>query len=306
MDRRMRAGSTVLGGSFRRRHTEYLVATQSSTGAFVGPDGAADPYYTRFALHALIVLGLPAEAPSWMSAAAWLKSRQRPMTSVLECLDVWQSLRFLEAVGLMPPEDCRRYAWLDESIDLLAACRTADGAVALVPGGVTSPYYAFLALMCYDLMGRLMPDLDRAVDAVRACATPDGGFAGHPGAAAGQASPTAAALCFLSGAEAMDEATSARGAAFLASLQRPDGGLAAHPNVKDGDLLSTFTGLYALAAVGRAGILKLGPLGRFLRATENPCGGFRPVAVGGTADVEYTFYGVAALSILADMVGSME
>ena len=305
IDQRLRAGAVALGGSFCRRHTDYLLAAQGRSGGFAGPDGEADPYYTRFALHALMVLGLPPAAPAWASAAGWLKAWRRPMTSVVECLDVWQSLHFLEAVGLVPLEECRRRLWRDGASGLLAACRTADGAVTLVPGGASSPYYAFLASMCYDLIGQPMPDRDRAVDAVRACSTSDGGFAGHPGAPVGQASPTAAAICFLSGAEAMDEATAGGSAAFLASLQRPEGGLAAHPIAGAADLLSTFTGLYALATIGRTGMLKLGPLGRFLRGAEEPGGGFRPVAAGGRADVEYTFYGVAALSLLADMVASI-
>ncbi|MBN2583841.1 MAG: terpene cyclase/mutase family protein [Planctomycetes bacterium] len=302
MDALLIGGAERLGESFRRTHTDYLLAAQDSCGGFGGPDGTPDTYYTRFALHALKVLGLPVGEPAWASASAWLRALPPRPGNVVECLDRLQSFRMLEGRGCTSLEADARSRWREQTAALLAECRTDDGAVAFAPGGLGGPYYAFLAALCYDLLGRPMPDRERAVAAVLACATPDGGFGGQPGGSTGQTNPTAAAVCFLAISDALDEATARGGASFLAGLQRPDGGLAAHPAATVADLMSTFTALYAAAVVDCVDALRLGPVARFARALAQPGGGFRPVAIGGAADVEYTFYGIATLALLASIV----
>ena len=312
MDDLLASGITRAGQNFRTIHTDFLVAAQQSDGGFVGPGclggpggqgglgGPSDLYYTRFAVEALAVLGLDSDRPPWHLAGEFLGRHPRQPRNVVDCLSLLQTMAVLQRRAAEPPaaglkSDCslRVRSCLDE-------CRTADGGFAVEPGGQVSPYYVFLAALCYDLMGEPLPSADDAVGSVLSRRCEDGGFSGAT-AREGQTNQTAAAVALLVMAGALDEQVAGGAADFLLSMQTPDGGLRATAAAPCADLMSTFTGLYTLALTDQTTRLRLGQLGRFVRSLRDPSGGFRPVALGGQVDVEYTFYGLGAIGLLGEI-----
>ena len=69
------------------------------------------------------------------------------------------------------------------------------------------------------------------------------------------------------------------------------------------DLLSTFTASIALAGLGALSRVKLAPIARFAHALQAPAGGFRACAGDAAPDVEYTYYGIGTLALLALAAG---
>ena len=125
--------------------------------------------------------------------------------------------------------------------------------------------------------------------------SPAGGFADTLETETPGTNPTAAGVGLLRILDALDQ----RAAAFLLAQQRPDGGFAAHPAAPVSDLLSTFTALVALADAGAIRRARLADVGRFVQRLALPSGGFAPVLADDSSDVEYTFYGLGSLALLA-------
>ena len=86
-------------------------------------------------------------------------------------------------------------------------------------------------------------------------------------------------------------------------MQRPEGGFAACAGAPEPDLLSTFTASVALAGMGALGRVKLAPVARFAHALQARGGGFRGCAGDVAPDVEYTYYGLGTLALLAEAAG---
>jgi hypothetical protein len=131
----------------------------------------------------------------------------------------------------------------------------------------------------------------------------DGGFRGQAGEGEEQTNATAAAIAFLTMAEALDPEQAERACRFLASMQARDGGFLAHAKAPVSDLLSTFTGFLCLAMLDAHGALDLPALGRFVRSCAEPDGGFRAGPYDDAPDVEYTYYGVACVALLRAVIG---
>jgi prenyltransferase beta subunit len=119
------------------------------------------------------------------------------------------------------------------------------------------------------------------------------GYLDTPGGSAPQTSATAAAAgVLLMAGERPDVAP------FLLHMQAKDGGFLAHPAAPHSDLLSTYSAYLTLVLLGEEDAVDHGALGRFLRSTALAEGGFRSCPLDPEADVEYTFYGVAAIALL--------
>jgi geranylgeranyl transferase type-2 subunit beta len=86
-------------------------------------------------------------------------------------------------------------------------------------------------------------------------------------------------------------------------MQCPEGGFAAGSGAPEPDLLSTFTASVALAGIGALGRVKLAPMARFAHSLEASRGGFRACAGDAVPDVEYTYYGLGTLALLAEAAG---
>ncbi len=303
MDEMLFSGIARTGQTFRSTHAGYLMASQQGDGGFAGPAGPSDLYFVRFALQALVALGADTAGPLWRRAAEFLTRHRTRPRGVVDCYNLLQTTFILQSRGVQTLAPGPQSDSLERLRSCLLECRSCDGGFSEEPAGRSSPYYAFLAALCYGLMGETLPSADDAARSVLSCRSGDGGFAGGAASRFGQTNQTAAAVALLRAADVLDAEVAEASAGFLASMQAPDGGLRATGDTPCGDLMSTFTGLYALVLTGRADRLRLGQLGRFVRSLADPGGGFRPVALGSQVDVEYTYYGLGAVGLLAGIVG---
>ena len=114
--------------------------------------------------------------------------------------------------------------------------------------------------------------------------------------------PTAAAVGLLKIFGRLDDAVRSGTVEFLLDMQSEDeGGLRANPRIPIADLLSTFTGLLTLADLGALARADLAAARRFVESLQLPGGGFHGASWDAGDDVEYTFYGLGATALLADI-----
>jgi geranylgeranyl transferase type-2 subunit beta len=112
--------------------------------------------------------------------------------------------------------------------------------------------------------------------------------------------PTAAGVGILQIANALDEDARQAVVDFLVELPSPfEGGLRANDRIPAADLLSTFTGSWTLAQLGHLDRLDRTAVREYAESCEAPTGGFRGGLWDDGIDVEYTFYGVGVLGLLA-------
>src|SRR5207244_643944 len=100
-----------------------------------------------------------------------------------------------------------------------------------------STYSTFLAALCYQLLGKPLPQPEKAIRFTQSRQREDGGFVEVSPMRRSGTNPTAAAIGVLQilGAEIPDSV-----ADFLATTASPEGGLRANLRVPLADLLSTF------------------------------------------------------------------
>jgi geranylgeranyl transferase type-2 subunit beta len=82
-------------------------------------------------------------------------------------------------------------------------------------------------------------------------------------------------------------------------MQTDEGGLRANTRIPIADLLSTFTGLVTLQDLGGASQIDLAGVKRFTQSLAREEGGFRGAEWDPAHDIEYTFYGLGTLGLLA-------
>ena len=277
---------------------------QRDDGGFAGRKGASDLYYTSFALRGLAMLGaLSEEAAS--RAAAFLRGRLgQPLPSVDFISLVTSAVLMEMAVGV----DVFADAGLNRRqcvIDVLDPLRRGDGGYAKTErSGQSSTYLTFLATACKQIINAPLGDVEPTIALVRRPAARRRRVRRNRRDAQSGTNPTAAAIGLLHILGGLDEPVRASAANFLAQVQTADGGLRAN-SLPVADLLSTFTGLVALGDLqSNAGIpstanIDAAAVRRFVASLETATGGFRAAVWDDAADVEYTFYGLGTLALLA-------
>ena len=300
---RLVAGTMRLPEDFRQRHANFLLSLQTAEGGFPGREGAADPYYTSFALRALVLLGLLDE-----------ETAQHSSTFLPRCLVEDQfpsSVDFMAAVYsdalLSVSFDCSPFATAgldtrDEVRRRTDQFRKKDGGYAkTAKSGLSSTYHTFLAVACRQLADVAEDDPESTITMLKSRQREDGGFVELPPLKEGGTNPTAAAigaLRLLQPARDRDNAFQAA-TEFLLKMQTPDGGFRANTRIPLGDLLSTFTTVVALHDLDALNRLDRKTAESFASHMEFPEGGFRGGVWDQEPDAEYTFYGVGALAMLA-------
>ena len=297
---RLRQGLRRLPAGFRERQVRYLRRAQDRDGGFPGRGTGSDLYYTAFALRAADALEV-ADGELWRGAARYLEQCGPDRGTLVDGLSWMHAADLVASAGRaeVSPDvlaDARRVA-----ASLVRSTRAGGGGSSNRPSGPASVYHTFLSDLCLDLLGRAPPLRGRAVTFVLGCRCGDGGFADQPSdpGTQGGTNPTAAAAAFLARHGAL-QAEVARGAVeFLAHMQRPDGGFAAHATAPQSDLLSSFTALLTLGDLGGIRRVRLAPAGRYVQALLHREGGFRGALPDAEPDVEYTYYGLGTLALLA-------
>jgi geranylgeranyl transferase type-2 subunit beta len=294
---RLAVGASQLDPSLRRLHANWLVEQQRADGGFAGREGESDPYYTAFALRGLWILD--SLTPSiGERAATFLRQRMSRRESIIDLISLIFAAAICEmSVGAVVIADNDRL-WRDNVAALLGTLRTSDGGFAKSPEGrAGSTYQTFLAVLCHELIEIDVDDADAVVAFVNSQHHPDGGFLEIRAAKRPGVNPTAAAIGTLKTLGRLEVARHRDTAEFLAAMQSDEGGLAANTRIPFADLLSSFTGLLTLEDLRAAEFVNVAKIGNYARGMQAPGGGFVGFALDHTADVEYTFYGLATLAL---------
>jgi geranylgeranyl transferase type-2 subunit beta len=283
---------------FRARHADYLAAAQNADGGWSGREGGSDLYYTGFALRGLAALGeLTPETAG--RAAGYLRGAIARPAGVVDFFSFLYAVALVQLAGGgdvlrdSPPD------WPERVAATLESLRSPDGGYAKQPGGQSgSTYHTFLVALCYQLLSRPLPDPGAAVRFVHTRRREDGGFVEVAPQRKSGTNPTAAAVGVLQISGALDAATRAGVADFLAEMVSFEGGLRANDRAPLADLLSTFTGLWSLAELGSLDRVNTAAARRYAEEQQRPGGGFRGGVWDEAADVEYTFYGLGTIALL--------
>jgi geranylgeranyl transferase type-2 subunit beta len=284
--------------AFRRRHAAYLLACQNDDGGFGGRDPGSDLYYTAFALRGLAILGeLTPETAT--KTANYVRLRLTGSATVIDFFSLlYACLLIQSAAGIDVLADAAA-DWPERVASLIESFRTPDGGYGKTLGSAFgSTYQTFLVALCYEMLGRSLPDTDAAVRFIRERRREDGGFVEIKQMKRTGTNPTAAAVGLLQMTGALDDVTKSSVADMLSPMQSAEGGLLANGRIPVADLLSTFTGCWTLEECGaRDRIDRVAAL-RYVRTLERPDGGFHGGSWDGGFDVEYTFYGLGAVALL--------
>jgi geranylgeranyl transferase type-2 subunit beta len=286
----------------RARHGDFLKAAQQSDGGFAGRQGDSDVYYTSFALRGLAILGELYGVVA-QHAADFLRARLAGRETLIDPMSlVFGAAQLDAAAGIDVLADAGPQ-WKSALAEELQALRCADGGFAKGPGGsASSTYHTFLALLCLQLIEHPIADPENVVRFIRSQQSPTGGFLEIRVSKRAGTNPTAAAVGVLRALNALDHSVAESTAEFLGEMQDDDGGLLANSRIPLADLLSTFTGCLTLADLDRIDVLDVGATLQFAQSLDHPAGGFLAALWDDVRDVEYTFYGLGALALLAPIV----
>jgi len=294
---RLSVGASRLTPEFRSRHANWLKNCQRDDGGFAGREGESDPYYTSFALRTLWVLG-ELDVETAESAGRFLRQRMQKRDSIVDLMSLIFAAAILEmASGVVVISD-EDHQWRDNVAALLAKLRTEDGGFAKTPEGrAGSTYQTFLSVLCHELMEVPVPDVEGVLRFLVSQNQPDGGYREIRVAKRAGVNPTAAAIGSLKTLGHLDATEQTDTIEFLLEMQGDEGGLAANTRIPFADLLSSCTGLITLVDLGAASRLDAPRLQSYAESMQRD-GGFVGFALDQTPDVEYTFYGVATMSLL--------
>lgn len=296
---RLALGASGFDASVRRKHANWLIDRQQPDGGFAGREGQSDPYYTAFALRSLWILG-DLDEPVAGPTAQFLRERLKRRDSVIDLISLIFGAAILEmATGdvVIADEDTE---WRSNVAGLLSSLRTDDGGFAKTPEGrAGSTYQTFLSVLCFELMEVDVPEPERIADFLQSQRHVEGGYLEIRVAKRAGVNPTAAAIGTLKTLGFLDVADQTNTIDFLSEMQSDEGGMTANTRIPFADLLSSFTGLTTLVDLEAPGQIDLRRLQSYAESMQSPDGGFVGFALDHTADVEYTFYGLAALAMCA-------
>lgn len=264
---------------------QFLFNSQNVDGGFQDRNGRSDLYYSVFGIQASKALNVP--------------FRKGAIRDYLAGFGGGEGLDFVHLCCLAR---CRALAGATHGREPLArrieAFRAADGGYHPMPGSADgTAYAAFLALGAYQDLRVGVPEMERLGASLDRLSRPEVGWANEPAAPAAAVNSTVAAMAVLGRLGRWDAVRSA--AQWLLRQAHPLGGFRAAPLSPMPDLLSTATALHALAAAG----VSLDPVREacldFLDSLWSNVGGFHGHWQDEVPDVEYTFYGLLALGVLA-------
>ncbi|MEM6330974.1 MAG: prenyltransferase/squalene oxidase repeat-containing protein [Planctomycetota bacterium] len=304
---RLAEGLGRLPATLRDRHAGFFLARQNADGGFPGRDGQSDLYYTGFAVRSLALLDR-LDADVGGRVAGFLQTRTATQAHVVDLFSLVFAAQLLEmaagvrAMGAAPP------AWRGNVAGMIESLRRDDGGYAKSPeGAASSTYYSFLSALTLELLETPIPQPGRLAEFVLSQRRDDGGFVEIRPMRRGGVNPTAAAVGLLKllgeghGAGDLLGPVADGVIDFLCDQQCDEGGLRANTAIPIADLLSTFTGLLTLTDLGAAEEVDLPEVLRFVRSVDQPAGGFLAAAWDEAVDVEYSFYGVGSLGLLASL-----
>ncbi|RPI89875.1 MAG: geranyl transferase [Planctomycetaceae bacterium] len=295
---RLARGLDGLDEGRREKHWAFFQSCQNPDGGFRGRDSESDLYYTSFGVRGLALLG--GLGPDECGRVAQYLARRTDMhvsvvdlVSWLYCALMVQLHANIDVLAQAPSD------WPDRLAHLLESFRTSDGGYAKTHDGASgSTYHSFLVALCYQLIGRQVPEASRLKRFIFDRQRDDGGFVEIAPMKRSGTNPTAAAVAVLQILGAVDGTLRDDVRAYLQEVRSDDGGFQANTRVPFADSLSTFTGLLTALDLELADTFEIPRLLEFLAQLEFPDGGFRGAAWDTAADVEYSFYALGILGLV--------
>jgi geranylgeranyl transferase type-2 subunit beta len=300
---RISSGLFRLDPALRQRHADYLVQAQNPDGGFSDRMGESDLYYTAFALRSLAVLDA-LSMPVCMRAAEYLQTNLARQASVVDFFSLLYACLLIQTAGGPDVLEGSAADWPDRVAATLESFRLPDGGYTKSIGGSSgSTYHTFLVGLCYQLLGRAIPDPAGIARFLAGRRRDDGGFVEVAPMRRSGTNPTAAAIGLLPliGPVGADLLAASREsvAGLLVEALSDEGGIRANPRVPLADLLSTFTGAWTLDQLGCLDRIDGAAMVEYVRLVQRPEGGFHGGLWDEGFDVEYTFYGLGTLALFA-------
>jgi geranylgeranyl transferase type-2 subunit beta len=258
-------------------------------------------YYTGFGLRALAILGeLRGERAS--RAGGLLRERLRGHESVVDFFSLMYGGRLLELAAGVDVFSTADAPWREAVAEWIGSLRRDDGGFAKSPAGAaSSTYHTFLALLCLELIEQPVTEPERVVEFLQRQQATEGGFLEIRVQKRAGTNPTSAAIAALSMLGALDSETRERTIDFLLEACTDEGGFRANTRIPIADLLSTFTALLTLLDLGAAAEIDTTSVLRYVQSLAHAEGGFQGAAWDTAHDVEYSFYGLGCLALLAQL-----
>ena len=300
---RLAVGVAQLPAALRQRwYALYLASRQNPDGGFPGREGESDLYYTGFALRGLAVLD--ALTPTIAEqAAGFLRSALTRQTSVVDFFSFLYACALVQATAGVDVLAGSVADWPQRVADTLETFRTKDHGYNKSPGASSgSTYHTFLVGLCFDLLGKSLPNRDDVLRFVASRRREDGGYVEVAAMRRSGTNPTAAAIGLLhliKGGDLANEGTVPT-IDYLAEMPSMEGGLRANDRIPLADLLSTFTGCWTLERLGALDRIQRRQAFHYVASLEQSEGGFLGGAWDEATDVEYTFYGLGSLALLTE------
>ena len=296
---RLARGIAELPEEFRARQVKYLLAAQREDGGFAGREGGSDLYYTGFALRSLAMLG-ELYGPPAERAATFLRSRMSGQESIVDFLSLSYGGMLLQSAAGADIFEQAAPNWRDSIATALDNLRRDDGGYAKgAEGNASSTYHTFLVLLVLELIEKAPPEPQKIIAFLRSQQAEEGGFREIRASKRAGTNPTAAAIGTLRILNSLNEPTRADTIDFLAEMQTDEGGLRANTRIPIADLLSTFTGLLTLQDLDGQQEIDLAEVKKFVQSLSRDEGGFHGAIWDQSHDVEYSFYGLGCLGLLA-------
>lgn len=300
LTRRLTRGAETFSPEFKAKHAAYLRSFRGPDGGFRGRSDESDLYYTGFALRGLAILG-ELDVETAAKATGYLRRRLKTKATIIDFMSLLYGALLVQVAHGHDPFEGSAADWPEAVAATLESLRRPDGGYAKSEdGSVGSTYHGFLVVLCLQLLGRDVPDPAGLVRFMRAQQRDDGGFTEIVAQKRSGTNPTAAATAVLQILGALDDVERQDIREFLLEMQGGEGGLHANSRIAVADVLSTFTGLLTLCDLGAKTAFDAAAAERYVRSMELPEGGFRGAELDPEGDVEYTFYGLGTLALLAD------
>ena len=293
-------GVVLLPESLRNESGDFFLSRQRDDGGFAGREGGSDLYYTGFALRALAILG-KLNGSVADDSANFLKRRLSGRESVVDLFSLVYASQLLEFFADVDVFADVTSDWKTMMAQMLAELRRPDGGYAKAhEGQASSTYHTFLVLLCLQAIGAEIPEPQAILRFLLSQRAENGGFREIRVSKRAGSNPTAAAIGSLDILQALDADTADQAAEFLADMQTDEGGFRANTRIPIADVLSTFTSLVTLRTIQAWDHpdIDLSAVARFVRSLYDG-GGFLAAAWDEVVDVEYTFYGLGSLALIA-------
>lgn len=296
---RLTIGAAQLPEDLQKRHADYVLSRQRPDGGWGGREGESDLYYSSFSLRSLAILGL-LDGQIAERSAQFLISRMSTQETVVDLLSLVYSAKLIEAACGLNPFEGQHHNWPNRLAEMLSTLRRDDGGFSKsLEGQAGSTYQTFLVLLCLELIEMPCPDAEAAYQFLMRQQQIDGGFLEIRVGKRSGTNPTAAAIGALRVLDRLDAPIAQDAAEFLAELQSDEGGFQANTRIPLPDLLSTFTALVTLADLDAIETINHGRALRYALSMQRGTGGFAGFEFDDAEDVEYTFYGLGTLALLA-------